>query len=117
MNGVSMGDRLLHVMVQNPAARGRMPMGNGGASGGLSLTPPSSSGLPPVGPSRVTPSAVMQAAANSMGLNASTLASLQVHWVAGCGGSALAVGGAARCAPRCAASPAWPASVLPPAVL
>jgi hypothetical protein len=76
MNGVSMGDRLLHVMVQNPAGRpGRTP----------SSTP---AGAPPLGMAQLggvqglqshrpaLPPSVFQAAGN-LGLNASTLASLQ----------------------------------------
>ena len=63
MNGISMGDRLLHVMVQNPAARGGRiqpgpAMGNGG---GLQASRPPG----------------MTGSAASLGLNASALASLQ----------------------------------------
>lgn len=76
MNGVSMGDRLLHVMVQNPAGR---PGRN------QSSTP---IGAPAVGMAQLAgvqglqtsrpqlPPSVFQAA-NNLGLSASTLASLQ----------------------------------------
>ena len=60
MNGISMGDRLLHVMVQNPAARGgRIQPGPGMGNGLQSSRAP-----------------VMSGAAASLGLNASALASL-----------------------------------------
>lgn len=80
MNGVSMGDRLLHVMVQNPAGRtGRTP----------SSTPP---GGGPVGMAQLggvaslqahrqaLPPSVFQAAGN-LGLSPNTLASLQAGFM------------------------------------
>lgn len=73
---MSMGDRLLHVMVQNPAGRssrtpsgtpvGAPPVGMAQLGGVQGLQAPRSS-LPPG----------MMQAANNLGLSASTLASLQ----------------------------------------
>ena len=61
MNGVSMGDRLLHVMVQNPAVRG------GRIQPGPAMAPSLQPSRPPV----------MTGGAAGLGLNASALASLQ----------------------------------------
>lgn len=81
MNGISMGDRLLHVMVQNPATRTRPshtgPGGglngvmNGGMNGGGGPQPGMGGGS--VRSSQV---AAHMHAVNQLGLNASALASL-----------------------------------------
>jgi hypothetical protein len=76
MNGVSMGDRLLHVMVQNPATRSRSaPAGSAvqtvaAAAPTLPLGQPGSAGLPSMRPQGLH-------SVHNLGLHPSTLATLQ----------------------------------------
>lgn len=92
MNGVSMGDRLLHVMVQNPAGRpGRTPSSTpiGAPSVGMAQL----AGVQGLQTSRPQlPPSVFQAA-NNLGLNASTLASLQAGLIPASAGMQLQTGG------------------------
>lgn len=80
MNGVSMGDRLLHVMVQNPAGRpGRTPSSTPVAGGPVGMA--QLGGVSALqAPRPVLPPSVFQAAGN-LGLSPTTLASLQAGLV------------------------------------
>lgn len=101
MNGVSMGDRLLHVMIQNSTTRGgRAGPPNGSSpltSGSLGSANGGGGGMQ-MGPSSSQLPSVMQAA-NSLGLSASAFASLQAGLMPSAtsgmpnGLSALSVGG------------------------
>ena len=80
MNGVSMGDRLLHVMVQNPASRTRPAPAAGAPAGALppaSLPSLANSAPGGLSPARQAPMSAMHAAAANLGFNTSALASLQ----------------------------------------
>lgn len=82
MNGVSMGDRLLHVMVQNPAARSRTaPLGAATGMGTLPSPLVSPMGGAGLGAQRAPMQPVSQP--SGLALNASTLATLQAAARAG----------------------------------
>ncbi|KAL4430958.1 hypothetical protein ABPG75_006214 [Micractinium tetrahymenae] len=79
MNGVNMGDRLLHVMVQNPAARGRSAGGSANGMGPLAALPfgaAAGGGVAGLGPAARSQLAAMQTASH-LGLHPSALACLQ----------------------------------------
>lgn len=79
MNGISMGDRLLHVLVQNPAARSRS--GAQGMSPTHSFSAGSTGSFQQSSRQQPVSAAAMHAAAANLGFNASALATLQAGFI------------------------------------